>query len=129
MEKDNNSTDTYLAKWLIGDLSDEDLRSNVGEQDYLMYLKLKRALEVSDQLDAPIENTFHKLEARLQSKRKPVISLMVQRVLGIAASLLILFGIFNFLIRSLIIINTLIIQIIINGIAIAPNSKNSNGFN
>ena len=35
-----------------------------------------------------------------------------------------LVGIFNFLIRSLITINTLIIQIIINGIAIAPNSKN-----
>ena len=37
--------------------------------------------------------------------------------------------IFNFLIRSLITINTLIIHITINGIAIAPNSKNSNGFN
>jgi ferric-dicitrate binding protein FerR (iron transport regulator) len=97
MDKDINSKDTYLAKWLIGDLSDEDLKSNVGEQDYLMYLKVKRALEVSEQLDAPIENSFHKLEARVQSKGKPVISLMVKRVLGIAASLLILFGIFNLL--------------------------------
>ena len=97
MENNNINNDTYLASWLAGDLSDNDLKSNVGDQEYLVYLKLKRALEVSEQLDAPIENSFHKLQARLQPKKKTVIPLMAKRLLAIAASFLLVLSVFNFL--------------------------------
>ena len=39
MENNNINNDTYLASWLAGDLSDNDLKSNVGDQEYLVYLK------------------------------------------------------------------------------------------
>jgi hypothetical protein len=51
MEKKNLHNDTYLAKWLAGELSNEDVKSLVSEQDYLAYLKMKKGLEVSELLD------------------------------------------------------------------------------
>ena len=58
-----------------------------------------------------------------------IIAVVPQTVLPIAIKYDILLEIFNFLMRSLMAIKTLIIQIIISGIAIVPNFKNSKGFN
>ena len=54
-----------------------------------------------------------------------IIAVVPQTVLPIAIKYDILLEIFNFLMRSLMAIKTLIIQIIISGIAIVPNFKNS----
>ena len=56
-----------------------------------------------------------------------IIAVVPQTVLPIDIRYAILVGILSFLIKSLITIKTLIIHMIIKGIAILPKSKNSNG--
>lgn len=127
MKKDNSNNDVYLAKWIAGELSDTELKSIVGESEYYAFLKIRRALEVQEALESPVCKSFDALEAKIQPKRPKLISLYSRWAIGIAASLLIIFGIFNFFESSEVSISTDFGQrqniTLIDGSEVTLNSK------
>ncbi len=100
MENQNlhNNEETFLAQWLDGKCSDAELKNRVSEADYRSYLKLRKGLEVSEQLNAPTEDTFKKIQEKIDSKRAKVLKLNPNSwLIGIAASIVLFFGLFSML--------------------------------
>ncbi|MCT4628271.1 FecR family protein [Winogradskyella sp.] len=108
MKKENlhNSSDTFLAKWLEGELTDKELKHLVSEEDYFAYLKLREGFNVKQKLDASTDASFMKIKNRIEKKQPKVKPLYTNWVVGIAASIVILFGLFTFLNDSEVIIET-----------------------
>lgn len=129
MKKDNSNNDVYLAKWIAGELSDAELKSIVGASDFKAFLKIRRALEVQEDLDSPVSKSFDTIETKLQPKKPKLISLYSRWAIGIAASLLVIFGIFNFFDNSEVSISTDFGQhqnvTLIDGSEVILNSKSN----
>jgi len=92
----NNFTgDTFLARWLNNELSDEEVKAFEKSEDFYAY---KRIAETSSLLGKPTfnkEKAFQQvLQTRMTVKRKPVIPLWSY---WLAASVAILIGIFSLL--------------------------------
>lgn len=96
MENINQHKETFLAKWLAGEITDEELKSLVNEQDFHAYLKLRKALDINEKLDAPIEESFSRIKERRKDNRGKVIPLNLKFAIGIAASFIAMFVVFNF---------------------------------
>ena len=71
MENKNSHTnnDTFLAQWLEGALSDTELKNRISDQDYNAFIKLRKALEVSDKLNASTKDSFIKIQEKIANKR------------------------------------------------------------
>jgi len=93
----NNDSDIFLAKWLEGELSDNELKNLVSEDDFSAYLKLRKGMDVSEKLDAPITDTFEKIQNKIEDRKQKVKPLYKNWSIGIAASIIALFGLFMFL--------------------------------
>ncbi|WP_299365754.1 FecR family protein [Winogradskyella sp.] len=108
MKKENlhKDSETFLAKWLEGDITDKDLKDLVGKADYEAYLKLRKGLDVSDQLNAPVDESFSKIQKRIAKKETKVKPLYTNWAIGIAASIVVLFGLFTFLNTSEVVVET-----------------------
>ncbi len=91
----NTEKDTFLAKWLEGEISDTELKTLVSESDYSSYLKLRKGLEVSEQLNASTAESFDKIQQRISKKQQKVKPLYRNWSIGIAASIVLLFGLFS----------------------------------
>jgi transmembrane sensor len=91
----NTEKDTFLAKWLEGEISDTELRTLVSESDYSSYLKLRKGLEVSEQLNASTAESFDKIQQKISKKQQKVKPLYRNWSIGIAASIVLLFGLFS----------------------------------
>ena len=98
-QKSNIDKDTFLAQWLKGSISDKELKNLVSEADFIAYKKLKRGFDVSKKLNAPIDASFAKIQQRIsekqQQKQQKVRPLYISWSIGIAASIVLLFGIFS----------------------------------
>lgn len=95
--KNNNAeNESFLATWLAGDISDEELKNLVSEEDFNAYKKIKKGLLVLDALEQPITGSFAKIQHKIVQKKKRK---QKRQSLGwgisIAASLLVLFGLFS----------------------------------
>ena len=98
MEKQNSNSneETFLANWLEGKISDAELKKRIGEADYNAYLKLRKGLDASDQLNASIEDSFNKIQQKIANKKTRVHKLYpVRWSISIAASIILLFGLFS----------------------------------
>lgn len=98
MENKNLHTnnDTFLAQWLEGELSDTELKNRISEQDYTAFVKLRKALEVSSELNASTKDSFYKIQEKIANKKTPVRRLHTARwSIGIAASILVIVGLFS----------------------------------
>lgn len=93
----HNNSETYLAKWLDGELTDQQLQDLVSVDDYAAYLKLRKGLSIHEQLNAPIDATFKNIQSRISKKQTKVKPLYASWYLGVAASIVLIFGIFTFL--------------------------------
>ncbi len=71
--KENN--DTFLARWLNSDISDEELKMLVSDKDFNAYVKIKKGLRYfkGPQFDSDI--LFQKISKNLPKKEKKVIKL------------------------------------------------------
>ena len=95
-KKLHNKNDVYLAQWMEGELSDDELRDRVSEEDFSMYRKMKNGMCVLEELQQPLTSSFEaiqkKIELRKSIKRR-------RKVIGwgmsIAASLIIIFGLYT----------------------------------
>ena len=100
MENQNlhSNEDTFLAQWLEGNLTDTELKKCISEADYNAYLKLRKGLDASDQLNASTEDSFNKIQQKIANKKTRVRNLYsVRWSIGVAASIVFLFGLFSIL--------------------------------
>ena len=98
MEKQNSNSneETFLANWLEGKISDAELKKRISEADYNAYLKLRKGLDASDQLNASTEDSFNKIQQKIANKKTRVHKLYpVRWSISIAASIILLFGLFS----------------------------------
>ncbi len=105
MEKQNsNSNDeTFLANWLEGKISDAELKNRISEADYSSYLKMRKGFEVSNQLNASIKDSFNKIKDKTANKKTTVRKLHpISWSIGVAASIILLFGLFSIFTTDLI---------------------------
>ena len=105
MEKQNsNSNDeTFLANWLEGKISDAELKNRISEVDYSSYLKMRKGFEVSNQLNASIKDSFNVIQKKTANKKTTVRKLHpVSWPIGVAASIILLFGLFSIFTTDLI---------------------------
>ena len=93
-ENELHKNETYLAQWLDGTISDKELQELVSEIDYAAYLKLKKGIEVYEQLEAPLESSFDKINYILNVKKKPS-NRLANWSIGIAAAIILCFGLFS----------------------------------
>lgn len=94
----HNENDTFLAQWLAGELSDVDLKYLVSEVDYKAFVKLRKGLEVYDDLEGSTDASFTQIKKRIASKKGKVRPLNANSwLIGIAASVILFFGLFSIL--------------------------------
>lgn len=102
MEEKITYNDTFLAKWLAEEITDEQLKEFVSESEFHDYKKIKDGIKLYEYLETPSENTFTAIKNKItekQSEKKPtkVISLFTKSMIAVAASVALFFGITTFL--------------------------------
>ena len=105
MEKQNlnSNKETFLANWLEGKISDAELKNRISEADYSSYLKMRKGFEVSNQLNASIKDSFNKIKDKTANKKTTVRKLHpISWSIGVAASIILLFGLFSIFTTDLI---------------------------
>lgn len=93
--------ETYLSDWLAGQITDEQLKQLISEEDFLAYQKIKSTLDGLEIKTPDLEENFNAIKTKLAAKketRKRVIPLW--RYASVAACLLVLFGVYHFFIAS-----------------------------
>tara|TARA_B100000809_G_C15127932_1_gene527094 strand:+ start:1328 stop:2254 length:927 start_codon:yes stop_codon:yes gene_type:complete len=109
MEEQNlhNEKDTFLAKWLAGELSNDALKALVSEADYNSFMILRKGIETYEGLELSTDPSFVKIKNHISNKNTKVRSLNSNSwLLGIAASVVLLFGIFFILGDDIVTIET-----------------------
>jgi transmembrane sensor len=95
-----NNENTFLADWLEGKISDDQLRIQVSEADFEAYLKLRDTLgsyQVSEpDMDHHYQAIKTKMARALDAKEKPVRKIRPYVYMAVAASLLLFFGLYQF---------------------------------
>ena len=94
------SKDNFLARWISGDLSSQELEAFKESEDFVVFNKIN---EASQKLEAPIFNAtglFSKINKQKSTKTSQeetkVIKLVPSWAYGVAASVVIAIGIFYF---------------------------------
>lgn len=85
----NQHSEPYLAKWMAGEISDSNLIELIGKEEFKVYAKILKGIEVEKQLDEPISNSrdvlLHKISERKETKTFNFRKLgMVASLVGVA---------------------------------------------
>jgi len=92
----NKENDTFLAKWLEGDLTDQELKNLVSEEGFFSYQKIKKATQVLSEFEKPLALSFAKIQKKINlNKKGKQRKLILRWSVSVAASILILVGIFT----------------------------------
>lgn len=96
MEENNNKEGEYfLAKWLEGSISDQDLKNLVSEGEYKSYIKLKGGIKGFELLEQPLKPSFDLIQKRIDIKKNQKLkNINIRWGISIAASILVVFGLF-----------------------------------
>ncbi len=102
MSNKNTFNDTYLAKWINSEITNNQLKEAVSEDDYNSYIKLKSGINLYQELEAPTENTFAKIKDKIRDQKEniskkgsKVRSLYFKGAIAIAASIVLFFSVFS----------------------------------
>ncbi|MEM5564339.1 FecR family protein [Psychroserpens sp. AS72] len=110
-EKSHNNNDTFLAKWLEAELSDDELRALVSEADYNAFLKIRKGIDMYDVLESSTDASFVKIQDHISKSKRQEKGKVRQLnsnswLLSIAASVVLLFGLFFILGDDIVTIET-----------------------
>ncbi len=97
-ENKNNKAEneTFLAKWLEGEISDKELKNLVSETDFNAYNKIKNGMLVLEELEQPLPSSYDNIQHKIIQKKKHQQKMQnLKRGISIAAFLLIFFGLFS----------------------------------
>lgn len=91
MKKSMNQ-DTFLAKWISGELNDSELKHFVSENDFHSYMLLKERISGMQSISPDIEHTFEQLKQKqLSPNFKVLISDRTLKPIYTVAAILLLF--------------------------------------
>lgn len=102
MEEKTTYEDSYLAKWIAGDISDNQLKELVSDKDYDVYKKLKKGVQAYEYLEASSNATLTSIKDKISAKKAvkkttKVRSLFTKSMIAVAASIALFFSINTFL--------------------------------
>ncbi len=90
-----------FADWLEGKITDTALKNKVSEKDFLTNQKIKKSFEIINELNAPLGETLIAIKnnstekIKTNTNKKGVFNLYTKWAMSIAASLILLIGIYN----------------------------------
>ncbi len=93
----NNANERFLANWLAGKISDQELQQRVSEEDYLAYQKIKTSLATMELPDPDMDANYTDIRKKIAegaTAKKSKVRILFPYV-AVAASLLVLFGLFQ----------------------------------
>ena len=110
-QNSHNDKDVFLAKWLAGEFSDDTLKILVSETEYHSFLKIRKGIDTYEALDTSTDDSFNKIQEHITKSKQQeigkVIPLNTNRwLLSIAASIVVLFGLFFILGDDIVTIET-----------------------
>ncbi len=95
-----NFKEDFLAQWIEGKLSDDELKKLVSEEDYGKLLKLRSGIYLHERLEAPTDQILKKIKKKIgtetSTSQPKTISLYYKLAMAAAATLLLFFGIRSF---------------------------------
>ena len=103
MAKKITYNDTYLAKWIAGEIKDSELKELISDDDFKAYKELQAGVEVFEYLEASTATTLSKIKDTIEVQKQPakkpvkVRFLFAKRVLATAAAIALFFSISTFL--------------------------------
>lgn len=107
MEENNLHTENnFLAKWLEGEITDEALKEYVSKEDFSTYQKLKYGIVTYSKLESPLDTSLSKIKSRISKNKKENKSIKHWWFVAVAASVILFFGLFNYLHNNTITIDT-----------------------
>lgn len=89
-----NNQDTFLAQWIIGNLSDNDLKNKIPSEEFEVYFTLRNCVNNMQSPPVDVEQSYYEFKKRLNEKVyfvEPRFNYL--KITSIAASLLLLFSI------------------------------------
>ncbi len=101
MSKDIENT-PFLADWISGKITTDQLRQLVSESDFVAFQKLKLVTDYLEVAPSNLESNFEAIQRKINSKKKLQRTkvLALYRGLAAAAMLLLFFGLYQFLVFS-----------------------------
>jgi ferric-dicitrate binding protein FerR (iron transport regulator) len=105
----NNDKEIFLAQWLAGELSDNALKTKVSEADFQAFLKIRKGIETYEALESSTERSFGKIQDHIAhtSSNGKVRKLPTNTwLIGIAASIVLFFGLFSIIGDDMVTIET-----------------------
>jgi len=88
--------ESYLAQWIVGDISDTQLKKYISEEDFLAYKSLQEGLNLHDNLEVSLDDTFEAIQQRIQKKKNTTNrNRYTKWAVSIAASFVLFFGLYN----------------------------------
>jgi ferric-dicitrate binding protein FerR (iron transport regulator) len=89
--------DTFLAKWIAGEISDDQLKEFVSNSDFKKYKKLQSGVTLFEYLESPSEATLANIKNKIALKSKTkVTSIFTKSLMAIAASITLFFSIYMY---------------------------------
>jgi ferric-dicitrate binding protein FerR (iron transport regulator) len=103
MKKENSPEETFLSDWMAGKLSDEQLQELVSKVDFIAYKKLKHSMQTLQLSDPDMQRNYAAIkEKRIAAlnNQKPTKVFSLYRYAAIAATIVLLFGLFQLFIYT-----------------------------
>jgi len=92
--------ETYLSDWLANKINDEQLKQLVSEEDFLAFQKIKSTLSGFEIENPDLQQNYSGIKQKLATKKeeKKTKVIPIWKYASVAASLLMLFGVYHFFI-------------------------------
>ena len=91
---DKKLEEYYIAQWLEGEISDHELKVQIGVEAFKEYQKLKQSFKVLQFFNATDDARFSQIKQKIQApKRRKNISMYYKWAMGVAVAVLIFVGI------------------------------------
>lgn len=92
-----NNNDTFLSDWLADKISDDQLKLLVSNEDFIAFQKLKNTLSNYSVSKPDMQQSFTKIQEKIEIKKKQKQPKVVNlwKYIAVAASLLLFFGLYQ----------------------------------
>lgn len=125
----NSDNDRFLGQWLAGELTDNALKTMISESDFNAFLKIRKGIEAHETLEASTAPSFAKIQNRISKKPTKIRALNTNWWIGIAASMVLLFGLFTMLGDDMVTVETNFGEqktiVLLDGSEVILNSKST----
>lgn len=84
--------ETFIARWMAGDISDADFKKQMSDADYVAYIKLRKALQLYEHTQTEVpDEIYQNIKSRISKPDRSSITLKYFKIISTAAAILLLF--------------------------------------